>query len=254
MAKLRISNSKRNLLTSICLAFYFLPESVFSQPAADTKPKEFYKEGFVTGGVDKPRQDSNESYDKYQHQAGKQPNLKSPIVTSPLATSTLTNTPTPSNYKTYKVVALSAIVSTMDAQHLESVLGELKDVAVKYDYPIHNIWAPGDLRALEAAQAKFLPIIARGATVSFSNVPKRYQATLSPTWIIETTEGEFVMEATGPLAENFDELGQFVDIPRKVTEITPIPTPTPELAQDKLEKLGEDVSVSEPGSTGAPVH
>lgn len=222
----------------MCLIVSLMATRALAQSPSSDKPKEFYREGFVTDGSDKPKQLNIESGSP-QHQPGKQPEPRNSLNPFPMQSAIPTATPTPSNFKTYKVVALSAIISTMDAKHFDEVLGELKDVAVKYDFPVHNIWAPGDLKALESAQAKFLPIMARGATVSFGNVPKRYLATLSPTWIIETTEGEIVMEATGPLMENFNENGEFVDIPRKLIDVTPVPTPTPESAEGKLQELGE---------------
>ena len=227
-------------------------EGAFAQ-SPDVKPKEFYEPGYVTktepknGGFNQslglktppsPAQNSKSG----SNSTGR--TLEAPTLTAEPAASP--------QYKTYKVKAVSAVISSMDKTHFESGLKELIELSQRFDLAIHDVYVPGSIENLGETSPLFFPIVARGGTISFSNIPRRYQVTLSPTWIIETGEGEIIMEATGPLAENFNDEGDFVDFPRKITEITPVPTSTPETVEDKIESMKNGAATQAASPTATP--
>lgn len=128
------------------------------------------------------------------------------------------------------VHSIGAILSSMDKEHFLECMKELTDVAIDTDRMIAKIYTLGDMRNLEAAKGYIYKIVARsGELLVRDKVPKRYsKVTMSPTWILKTAKGEILLEATGPLAANFNSKGEFVDKNRRnqlvESNLTPIAT------------------------------
>ena len=89
---------------------------------------------------------------------------------------------------------------------------ELSDTAVKHDLGIGEIFAIGNVTTAFDTSQDLLRVFARGGAISIrSTVPEKYKVKKSPSWILYTREGEILLEATGPLANNFNQKGEFID-------------------------------------------
>lgn len=110
------------------------------------------------------------------------------------------------------VLSVGAILNAMDKAHYHEKLSELSDTLVRHDFDAGPIYALGSYTiALESSE--LIPLVVRGATVSVLDVPPSpyHEVRTSPTWIVRTKEGDFLLEATGPLRKHFTQRGQFID-------------------------------------------
>ncbi len=201
--------------------------------ADDKAPKEFY-----------PKDYSNRVGDS---QAGADGIVAAPTetpaseiapeaeTTEPAPSAGAEGTPTPTPTKAlitpvpgqpYKVNYIGAVLNSLDFAHFEAALNEVVDVVTKYDLAYGKFYTVGDFKSVPKVQTTVFKIISRGGEVLVKGAaPDKYPVRLSPSWIIGTPDGEFLLEATGPLDDNFNSSGQFVDRLAKL-EVTPTPDAT----------------------------
>ncbi len=109
------------------------------------------------------------------------------------------------------VKAIGGILNSLDPEHYQKSLEQLTSLAISRDMNIGTIYAIGDMKV--ASDTPYMgKIMARGGVVHIvSNIPKGYEVSLSPTWIVKTDEGEVLLEAVGGLDKYFNQRGEFID-------------------------------------------
>jgi len=142
-------------------------------------------------------------------------------------------TPTPDTEQKIPPIpvhSIAAIFSSASKEHLIACFKELTDVAIETDRLIDQVYTIGDMRNLDAARPYLLKMIGRNGQVQVSDeLPKKYrEVKMSPTYILKTEKGEIILEAAGPLIDNFNNKGEFVDKHSPSERFfTPVPTPSP---------------------------
>ncbi len=118
--------------------------------------------------------------------------------------------------KTHKVLSVGGVINALDKDHFQEKMKELLEVVDRYDFDVGFIWAIGSVQNLvNSPEAIFL--VARQAMIEAAEAPpEHYKITMSPTWVIRTPEGEILLEATGPLAANFNTKGEFIERPNEM--------------------------------------
>lgn len=113
---------------------------------------------------------------------------------------------------TRKVTRVGAILNTLSVDHFREKLNELVEVLDKYDLDGGIIYTLGNIHNLSKVEEVSL-VVVRGAIVeAVEELPEKYeQVTLSPTWILETAEGDILLEAVGPLGNHLNSKGEFID-------------------------------------------
>ena len=211
------------------LALLFVLFACFEITAADDRiPKEFYPKRYservgdgqeipdiaVPTPTETPQTNPSHSQDTVDQET------PTPSPTKPLMT------PIPG--QPYKVNYIGAILNSLDFAHFEASLNEVTTVVTKYDLAYGKIYTIGDFKSVPKVQQLVFKIVTRGGEVLVrGSAPDKYPVRLSPSWIIGTPDGEFLLEATGALDDNFNSSGEFVDRLAKL-ELTPTPTPEPE--------------------------
>ena len=188
----------------LILTSLFVGTLAFSQDNT-TAPKKFYEKGYVTKPLVRPGENrgSTESAsakhpaDASNSQASPEPEIELP--------------------PTLPVQSISAVINGIDHDHFEKCLTELVQVLTKYDLRFGHLYSFSDPRIIgelmQQKPSKLFNLIARGGEINLISAPMRYNTTTSPTWILETEKGEIVLEATGPLANNFNSKGEYIDKP-----------------------------------------
>lgn len=117
---------------------------------------------------------------------------------------------------THKVLSVGAVLNSLDKPHFEEKMKELLEVVDRYDFDVGFIWAIGSVQNLvNSPEAIYL--VARRAMIEAAEAPpEHYKISMSPTWVIRTAAGEILLEATGPLAANFNAKGEFVERPNEM--------------------------------------
>ncbi|MBN8549124.1 MAG: hypothetical protein J0M12_07415 [Deltaproteobacteria bacterium] len=109
------------------------------------------------------------------------------------------------------VRSIGGVLNSADAEHYEKSLQQLSEFAEKKNLDVGTIYTLGDMKT--ATNSPFIPkLVARGGVVRIvSNIPKGYDVSLSPTWVVKTSEGEVLLEAVGSLDKYFNPQGEFLD-------------------------------------------
>lgn len=117
----------------------------------------------------------------------------------------------PREGKSLPIVRIGVILNTLNQQHASEVLDELSALATKYDYEIGTIFSIGNPGSVAHSDA-FMKLLLRGAKLHDQvRVPEAYNAVrLSPTWIVQTQDGQVLLEATGPLKSFLNERGELL--------------------------------------------
>ena len=131
------------------------------------------------------------------------------------------------------VVGVGVILNSLDFEHTKDALTQLVEVIQRHDLAAGDVILIGASPFFETLQPIMQQLLGRGGFIlPRIRIPKEYAVTKSPTWIVYLKDTRVLLEATGPLAENFNSKGEYIDIWGKrpsgeeAAVITPLPTPT----------------------------
>jgi len=111
------------------------------------------------------------------------------------------------------VQSIGAILNGLDKAHYETQLTILFEVAERYDFNLGPIYAIG-ASSHKDDLGRYFPLILRGAKIEYpTEPPEEYDVSMSPTWLINTKKGQYVLEATGTLDRYFNSRGHFIEKP-----------------------------------------
>ncbi|MCB0336760.1 MAG: hypothetical protein KDD62_10660 [Bdellovibrionales bacterium] len=113
-----------------------------------------------------------------------------------------------------KVRSIGMILNCMDDRHFLDSVNSFKNTALQHDFPIATVICHGRFGlGYKSANKELVALIMLGAHVQTRyELPEPYsQLRMSPTWIVETDEGENWLEATGKSFDQyFTPRGQFI--------------------------------------------
>lgn len=179
-------------------------------------PKNFYRRDFAAGtGFEGKEEPPGKSITPENARHGEDP-IKPPQE-SPDERQTRTTQPeqgaaSSDDEKGIPVLGIGAVLNSLDKDHFFASIKELSDTAIRFDLGIGEVYAIGTVLSAFDTNQDLIRIFARGGGISIrSTAPEAYKVGRSPSWILYTKEGEILLEATGPLAANFNQKGEFVD-------------------------------------------
>ncbi|MGI6524368.1 MAG: hypothetical protein ACOX2O_03615 [Bdellovibrionota bacterium] len=109
-----------------------------------------------------------------------------------------------------KIINIGAAINGVDQDHLKREIQKLIEAVDKHDLDAGEIFLITQNYA--AASDIALPLVVRGGIVTFpAQVPAEYNATISPTWILQTEEGKIVLEGVDDLNRYINKKGEFVE-------------------------------------------
>jgi len=107
---------------------------------------------------------------------------------------------------------LGLIVNTQETSNFNLSVSELLLVASQFDLAIGQVYFMGHSQALLKEFKKVGSIVARGGVVKMlETLPEKYQVERSPSWIVSTNKGEFVLDGVLKLNRFFNKKGEFLD-------------------------------------------
>ncbi len=112
-----------------------------------------------------------------------------------------------------KVKSIGMILNFADIEHGRQKLEETYDVAKRYNIPLGKFYVLLDANNYMETNRDTMALLARGADVKFKDrLPNRYKKVrLSPTWLIQTEVGEYILEAPPSLGRFFNGKGEFLE-------------------------------------------
>lgn len=117
-----------------------------------------------------------------------------------------------------KALSLSAILSAEDPSLLSQQLGSLSKLATEKKLVVRTVYIVGDpskipvaLENLTQQDPTLRSVIELGELEPASSPPEKYKVTKTPTWIVETEEGEVLLEGAPQLERYFNFSGQFLE-------------------------------------------
>lgn len=122
-----------------------------------------------------------------------------------------------------EVQSVSLIVNALDEKHFKQSVKELTDLAGATGVHAKTVYAVGNLDSLlpksftlaglalnPKEQPALLLGLYGGNLALVEEPPRQYPVQRSPSWIITTAQGEYILEAVGPLHNYFNKKGQLV--------------------------------------------
>lgn len=210
------------------LILYFLTASSAWCENSNEKPKEFYSNDYASSTFQHGSSKLKDKHTKKALDKKKTTQLGEDQAAPSLPDASFTelkseekeqvpllpieNDLTPIDFeKRLKVRSIGVILNSDDKEHALEKLRELSELATEHDWTIGAIYALGDLANI-ALTKEMRMLQVRGAMLTQrDSLPKRYEAIkLSPTWLVNTDEGEVILEATGKLKRNFNSSGEYL--------------------------------------------
>lgn len=113
--------------------------------------------------------------------------------------------------KVVPIKNVAAIISSAETPHFEKSIKQLIDLVDKKQVKLATIKTIGDFNLV--MNNPLLPaLVARGGMIAFlDEVPEGYPVTLSPTYIVNTEEGQILLEAVGEIGKYFNQNGDFLE-------------------------------------------
>jgi len=213
------------------LAFLMVLQSglwcVQGEAQAGKTPKEFYPEGYVTGNAGQrleiPEENTSEkgvgsvespeiSKDGFMKEGPEEIKPNTEAVKSD-ADKEKEESSFWDNAAGVEIRSLGLIVNAGDVLHGQTHMQELLGASQKYQIPISTVYAVGGMNAFNGKlpPAEWLMVKLAGGDFRVELAPpERYEVTLSPAWIVETPDGEVVLEAVTSLDKYLNREGKFV--------------------------------------------
>lgn len=212
--------SKKAIIGPLVGCLVVLP--IIASAQSESEPRQdFFENGFVNGGFESPSETSAP-----QPSPAPSPNrlqANSPLaqmkaVVPGIVPSIKSNT---DHGKTDGVIvqSIGMLVSSNNPEHLKKSLKSLVDFSLKHKVPLERVHALGSYKlpkddALDQMLAATW--ILDGQFSVIPKLPEGYnQIQNSPAWLINTDQGQYVLEAPSDPEAYFDEDGHFV--PRNPT-------------------------------------
>lgn len=108
---------------------------------------------------------------------------------------------------------VNAIINGMDREHMYRQLMELSHVVLKQKVPLGAVYLIGSNWELTEQEMQELRAkVGFYPGVWWSTVPSGYRITRSPTWVLQTREGQILLEGIEGLRDYINKNGEFVDI------------------------------------------
>ena len=110
------------------------------------------------------------------------------------------------------VLSIGAVINSLDFTHFYRNLNSLSLLAQKHDFEIGRVYAIGDFQKMLASAKMLGRLMARRGQLDWlPTVPEKFKITKSPTWIVSTADGDFVIEGMPLLESFFNAKGEFVE-------------------------------------------
>jgi hypothetical protein len=182
-----------------------------SAATAQPKPWEFFEPGFV----DSDRSRSGDT--KKQPAAPSSPRFTElDAAEDPVAAASAAQRATSvAGAEGTPVLWLTGIINAVDKAHLDKAYSELAVTLNEKKVPLGAIFLIGSVYDFSAEEREsFVRKYGIDLGTFRETVPEVYatRVTRSPTWVLQTDEGQILLEAISPLHEYFNENGEFVDI------------------------------------------
>jgi hypothetical protein len=200
--------------------------------AEDSRPADFYKDNFainpfdnnknaqstVAGSKGSSTQQNSSKAKQFPGLAENNPQPQAGATKSSLE-----------GFDVQSVISIGAVINALDKEHLGIYTKKLSDLLVERNIPAGQFYMRHLVGTLPDLQS-FMRLIVYGATPRYiSTLPEKYaMLTASPTWIIQTEKGEYLLEGVEALERFITADGGFVEKPiaaPAMEEAKPTPTP-----------------------------
>ncbi len=112
------------------------------------------------------------------------------------------------------IAFVSAVINGANRDHLQSALGELRQVSAERKLKVGPVFIVGSLQAMGNQDLQNLIVQLPGVPWSVvPEVPRQFaemKIAASPTWILQTKEGRVVLEAPDSLAKLLTAKGEYI--------------------------------------------
>lgn len=195
-------------LSMLVVAFTLIGACAFGEDDSN----QFYEQNYASSPLQsetiipgKGEEHVDLPIEKRQSTKAKNPEAKPAKETNPDTVSNVMDT-----RKGVKVKTIGGILNARDSKHFEVELGNLLSIATQYDLDVGKIYSLGHYDGSNGTQ--MLKVIARGGSIEITwVVPEEYQVTRSPTWILDSEDGQIVLEAPESLKRYFNTKGEFIE-------------------------------------------
>ena len=117
-----------------------------------------------------------------------------------------------------RVLSLGAIMASDDPKHLNGELGKLLAVTNRHNIALGEIYFVGTGAGLSQS-VHLIELIGKNARIDTPiEVPSQYRVSLSPTWIVQTEEGQILLEGLSAPSNHFNARGEFVEHENPITD------------------------------------
>ena len=108
------------------------------------------------------------------------------------------------------------IVNGIDEEHYVKTLNELFETVTDRKLGVGHVYTIGGFIKPDIEKIK-LKLMVRGGGFQQDTLPDKYsKGTQSPTWIVATSDGEYLLEGLGPLKRYISTNGKFIERPMAI--------------------------------------
>jgi hypothetical protein len=189
----------------ISLLLFFLSSLCFSFPclAQVKEPKGFFEDNYV-GKITEKEKGNNNTPQQFEYPNSKQATPSQSIESKAALPLLAKETATPQPEATFsedelkkalRIDQINLIVSPLDSQHLDHILGEAVSLSYDYKLPLGRIIVVGAFYEPLLNMSHIYALQLRGVSLEdMAELPQKYPVKKSPTWIIVTEKGEVLLE------------------------------------------------------------
>jgi len=125
--------------------------------------------------------------------------------------------PNEANFSGKKILRIGGIVDDLKSHGFEDFSKSLILIADKYDFNIGTVYV---VKGSTTQESLINSLWIRGGMVKYvSSPPNKYNVTISPAWIIQTEDGQIVLEGISNIEKYINQRGEFLDKPRTLSAL-----------------------------------
>lgn len=208
-------NGKMKIFNILTLSLFFFSLSssrlLFAEPGG--QPREFFKQDYIQTpsiknstshklpGVEVNRKDSH----KTLHKSSKTKPVIKP--TSKVSGSIETTNET----RIIKVHGIGMLLNIKDRKHYQQFARKLLQFSDRYNILISRVYLVGNIEPYKDDLLTKEMMLRGGRPAAGMVIPKKYKVSKSPSWILDTDEGEYVLDGALELNKFFTAKGEFID-------------------------------------------
>jgi hypothetical protein len=208
------------------LMFIILLLPAFALAEEESTPGNFYKDNYAVSPLDKNvrpqnivgnKQGSSGSSTSTVRGTGVNSTVNQPYVAQGL-----------DGLEAQPVLSVGVILNAFDMDHSDEYLAQLADFLTTRRMAAGNLYLRHMRKGFKNEATLVKLMLLGGSNLMTSDLPEKYTAVeRSPTWIVRTEKGEYLLEGVEKLERFITKNGGFVEKPIAAPALEVTPTPIP---------------------------